>query len=186
MIQALWDIITDLAGDLAPWVVIDPDTKGIVVRLGKYKKTISGGFHFKIPFLDDIQVVSCVFTTQDLPTQSLVTADNYGIIVSGIVAYSISDPKRYILEVYQASDVIKDVALGAIKNEVMAYDYDDLRSAVNAVETEITTLLSTRLVAFGITVAPNGFSFSDIAPARNFRLLQDYNYRSTNTIDDDE
>lgn len=185
-VEAFWGIITDLAGSLTPWVVIDPDTAGVLIRLGKYKRTLTGGIHFKIPFVDSTQVVSCVFTTQDLPTQSLVTADNRGIIVGGIVAYSISDPKRYLLEVYQASDVIKDVALGAIKNEVMAYDYDDLRESISAVEDEITKLLSNRLIKFGIKVSEDGFNFSDMAPARNFRLLQDYNYRSTNTNDSDE
>ncbi len=68
------------------WTVINPGTRGIVIRLGSVNRVLDGGFHFKIPLIEtvknvDVRIlkveVEASAASKDLQTVSAKIALNF-------------------------------------------------------------------------------------------------------------
>ena len=101
-------------------VVIVPMREARVVeRLGKFRKVLTPGMHFLIPFFDRIayrhetreQVI-------DIPPQSCITRDNIQVEVDGLVYLQVMDPQRasYGIEQYRRAAV--NLAQTTMRSEV--------------------------------------------------------------------
>jgi regulator of protease activity HflC (stomatin/prohibitin superfamily) len=67
----------------------------IVERLGKYAKTIEGGFHLLVPFIDRVRYTHNLKEQAiDVPTQPCFTHDNVKVDIDGVLYYRVVDPKR--------------------------------------------------------------------------------------------
>ena len=90
-------------------VIIVPMRESYVVeRLGKFRKVLTPGIHFLIPFFDRIAYQHEIREqVLDIPSQSCITQDNIQVEVDGIVYLKVIDPRR-------ASYGIEDYRLAAI------------------------------------------------------------------------
>lgn len=175
MLTAVWETFVDLWQDLMPWVIIDAFEGGVMLRAGKYHKRLAPGIHFKMPYFDEAITISTVYTTHDLPAQSLVTSDDINIAVAGIIRYKISDVKLFLLTIYEATDVLKDVSMGIIKRHIIEYSWDECRTS--DIEAVICEELQEEVSKFGVDIPDGGFTITDLAKTRNIRLLHDHAYR---------
>jgi hypothetical protein len=118
--QFLWSIM----GLFQFWTVVDAYERGVVLRLGKYNKTINPGFHWLIPLgIDRALTHEVILTTRMLEEQSLTTDDGKKVVVSAMIAYTIEDIKKILLEVEEAETVLENYVYGAISNLIMCNDY---------------------------------------------------------------
>jgi regulator of protease activity HflC (stomatin/prohibitin superfamily) len=169
MFEKLIEIITNWASLLAPFVIVNPYEEGVLNRVGKFKKVISPGIHFKIPILDEVVTQYTVTTTLSLPAQSLYTIDKQNIVVKGVVKYKISDVKIFLLEVYDAQDAISDMTQSIIKNIIMSKTMEE------CIDPEIDNILTKKarveVKKWGVEI--NQVTLTDLAPIRSFRLIND-------------
>jgi regulator of protease activity HflC (stomatin/prohibitin superfamily) len=169
MFEKLIEIITNWASLLAPFVIVNPYEEGVLNRVGKFKKVISPGIHFKIPILDEVITQYTVTTTLSLPAQSLYTIDKQNIVVKGVVKYKISDVKIFLLEVYDAQDAISDMTQSIIKNIIMSKTMEE------CIDPEIDNILTKKarveVKKWGVEI--NQVTLTDLAPIRSFRLIND-------------
>jgi regulator of protease activity HflC (stomatin/prohibitin superfamily) len=121
MFDKLIDFILEFIDQILPVTIIKEYNKGAFFRLGKFKKIINPGLHFKIPFLDNIDVHTVVTTTMTLPAQSVVTKDGVSVVIKAQIKYDIEDLSIFAVKVYDAIDAISDMTCGiifqAIKNK---------------------------------------------------------------------
>lgn len=118
--QFLWSII----GLFQFWTVVDAFERGVVLRLGKYSRTINPGFHWLIPFgVDRALTHEVILTTRETDEQSLTTSDGKKIVISSMVAYTLTDIKKILLEVEEAETVLENYVVGAISDLIRANDY---------------------------------------------------------------
>lgn len=99
--------------------VIDEYEQAVILRFGKYNRTVGPGLHLCWPFgIEDVMKDTVVRTTSYLNVQSLTTKDGHQINSSPIVIYKIGNIKRWLLEVDDAEDALHDVTYGL--NEELA------------------------------------------------------------------
>ena len=109
----LMDWIAAGIGHLQFMFVIDTYEEGVVLRLGKYSRTIGEGWHFMAPFgIDKVIKDTVVRRTAYLSVQSLTSKDGKAVNLSPIVIYKIRNIRRWELEVDDASDAIRDITYG--------------------------------------------------------------------------
>jgi membrane protease subunit HflK len=133
-----------LAGLLAwtAYYTVPSDSVAVVQRFGKYLKDIPPGLHFKLPLgIDAVTIVPVKrqlkqefgFTTSGAsdPYQSprggeretkleteMVTGDLNAALVEWVVQYRISDPVKFLFEVREPSETLRDVSESVMREVV--------------------------------------------------------------------
>ena len=124
---------------LTSYYTVAADSQGVVLRFGKYLKTVEPGLHFKAPFgIDTVAILPTRrqlklefgFTTpgyltnpiqpsQDpMEEKSMVTGDLNAALVEWVVQYRIDDPSRYLFEVRNPGETLRDVSEAAMREVI--------------------------------------------------------------------
>lgn len=124
---------------LTSYYTVAADSQGVVLRFGKYLKTVEPGLHFKLPFgIDAVTIVPTRrqlklefgFTTpgyltnpiqpsQDpMEEKSMVTGDLNAALVEWVVQYRIDDPSQYLFEVRNPGGTLRDVSEAAMREVI--------------------------------------------------------------------
>ncbi|MBI1362527.1 MAG: paraslipin [Proteobacteria bacterium] len=108
----MFPVTLTLIAALAMWKgikIVPQNYAYIVERLGRYDRTLSGGLHFIIPFIDRVSYIhSLKEVAVDVAAQSAITQDNVKLEIDGIVYIKIIDPVK-------ASYGIEDMRFGIMQ-----------------------------------------------------------------------
>jgi regulator of protease activity HflC (stomatin/prohibitin superfamily) len=114
MFQAIVEALAHWRDRLALAEIIDAYEHGVVLRWGKYHRTLGPGYHWKWPVAElVVQVITCD-RTMHLPAQPLTTLDDKSVSVGAAVKYSIINPEKFVTQVWDQHDVLADVTMGAV------------------------------------------------------------------------
>ncbi|WP_319588083.1 FtsH protease activity modulator HflK [uncultured Desulfobulbus sp.] len=123
---------------------IKPGEVGIVLRLGKYNRTSQSGLHFKVPFLEELSKVdvesvrkeefgfrtrtpgvNSSFDRKGFGMEALMLTGNKDVIeVAWIVQYKVSDPVKFLFQVRDVAQMVRDASETVIKRIVGNMDFD--------------------------------------------------------------
>jgi len=135
------------------FIIVEMREEVIQERLGKYKKTLTPGFHFMIPFVDRAayhqemreQVI-------DVPSQTCITKDNIEVSVDGLVYIKIMDSYRasYGISDYIAASV--NLAQTTMRSEIGKITLDDTFSEREKMNENIVKEIDEAADPWGIKV----------------------------------
>ena len=132
---------------LTSYYTIGAESEGVVLRFGKFLKTVEPGLHFKLPF--GIDTVTVLPTRRQLklefgfgtpgyltnPIQvgenpdeekSMVTGDLNAALVEWVVQYRIEDPRQYLFDVRNPGETLRDLSEAAMREVVGDRTVDEL------------------------------------------------------------
>lgn len=125
MLDKLIEFLLNIIDQLIPFKILKEYEEGVLFRLGRYRKVLNAGIHFKIPFFDDIDSYPVVYTTITLPPQSIVTMDGICVVIKGHIKYKINDVKIFAVDVYDAIDALSDMTGGVIYEEIKSKTWQE-------------------------------------------------------------
>jgi regulator of protease activity HflC (stomatin/prohibitin superfamily) len=166
MFDKLIDFVLNLKDEVIPVKIVNEWEGGIHMRAGKFLKSTQPGLNFKIPFIDQFWVVHTVPQTVDLLSQTLTTKDGKNIVLKGIIRYKIEDPKKYLISVNSARDVLVDTVQGVIKNVIEDFTWGD----ATKLDTLITEKSKVMVEDWGIKVEQ--VTLVDFSLIKTYRLIQ--------------
>ena len=117
---------------------VQAESEGVVLRFGKFLKTVEPGLHFKLPFsIDRVTVlptrrqlklefgfVTPGYTNPNQPgkdareERSMVTGDLNAALVEWVVQYRIEDPKLYLFDVRNPDQTLRDLSEAAMREVI--------------------------------------------------------------------
>ncbi|MDR1613975.1 MAG: paraslipin [Campylobacteraceae bacterium] len=144
-------------------VVIVPQAKiYIVERLGKFSRSLSGGFHLIIPFFDQIQtILSTKEHIINIPSQPVITRDNVTIQIDGIVFIAVIDPYKTTYNVTNYQVAVSNLALTTLRSEIGSMTLDEILSNREKINSRILIVLDEAGSNWGTKVTR--IEISDIA-----------------------
>jgi len=75
-------------------IIVPQRLEFVVERLGKYRQSLSAGFHILVPFIDKVAYKrSLKEEVMDIPSQDCITTDNVTVSVDGILYIQVVDSK---------------------------------------------------------------------------------------------
>lgn len=169
MIEQLISLVSTFWNHIIPFFVIDEYEQAVTLRLGRYYRTVYPGLHLKIPFVDQVLTETVVMNAYNLASQALTTKDNKEIIVAAVVKYTISDIKKFVLEITDEDSAIPDICLGVIRASLTSKTW--LECQDKTVDTYITNKVRGELSNYGIAV--DKVRLTDMTRVRAFRLFTD-------------
>jgi len=133
-------------------IKIVPQSRAYVVeRLGKYNRTIEGGFHVIIPIVDS---VAMAVTKQeqiiDIPQQSVITKDNVNISVDGLVFIQVENAKMAAYGVVDFKRAIANLATTSLRAEIGQLALDETLSSRDTLNRSILMALDQASQKWGI------------------------------------
>ena len=133
-------------------IKIVPQSRAYVIeRLGKYNRTIEGGFHVIIPIVDS---VAMAVTKQeqiiDIPQQSVITKDNVNINVDGLVFIQVENAKMAAYGVVDFKRAIANLATTSLRAEIGQLALDETLSSRDTLNRSILMALDDASQKWGI------------------------------------
>ncbi|MEO0413319.1 MAG: FtsH protease activity modulator HflK [Verrucomicrobiota bacterium] len=128
-----------VAAALSSIYTVKTEEEGVVLRFGKYLKTVQPGLNFKIPFgVDKVAIVPVRrqmkqefgFGTRGneymfqhnlaeaMQEKDMVTGDQNAALVEWVVQFRISDPKAYLFNVSDPDDTLRDASESVMREVV--------------------------------------------------------------------
>lgn len=167
-IASTWEIIWDVMGWFQIATFIDEWEEGVLLRRGKYKRTVGPGIAWHLPFeIDEIHTMNVKPTAMELDEQSLTTYDDVKIVCRVVMMWSIFDIKKCTIDVEDASDTLGDIALGYVQEMVEETEWKAIRT--RKFRKQLKDRIQRQARKFGITVST--VKFQDLAEARSIRLF---------------
>ncbi len=133
-------------------VIIRPHQAGIVERLGRYVKTLGGGFHFIIPFMDKIIRVDLREQVVDVPAQEVITKDNVIVTVDGIIYYKVVRPEDVTYKVSNFVRAAIALAQTNLRNIIGELSLDDTLTSREIINTKLRSVLDEATDGWGVKV----------------------------------
>jgi modulator of FtsH protease HflK len=138
LIGAVVVVVTLLIVLWTSFYTVAAESEGVVLRFGKFLKTVEPGLHFKLPFgIDEVSVVqtrrqlklefgfyTLGYTNPDQPARntveekSMVTGDLNAALVEWVVQYRIDDPKEYLFDVRNPAQTLRDLSEAAMREVI--------------------------------------------------------------------
>lgn len=167
MFDKLIEFIIRFWNDIMPFVIVEQWNAAVHLRFGKYIKSLKGGIHFKIPLIDLIWECPVITQSVNLPSQTLTTLDEKGIVLKAIVRYNIVDVKKYLTTVMHANDVLIDTTQGMIRDVVERTNWEDLVDVNEAITNEVRKFVK----KWGIHI--EAVTVTDLGIVNSFRVFGD-------------
>ena len=118
---------------------VDEQEAAVLTQFGKVVRTDTAGLYFKIPWLQSVQkvdttihgtgigyAVSADGQTFTMDTEGVMITSDFNLIdIDFYMEYRVSDPVAYLYSTYNPEEVLKNIALAAIRSTVIDFTVDE-------------------------------------------------------------
>ncbi len=132
--------------------IINQYERGVVLRLGKYKRTLNPGLRVIIPYIDKMTKVDIRTTPMDIPKQEVITRDNVTVNVDAVVYARVIDAKKAVLETTNYTYATSTFAQTALRDVTGNFDLDQLLSERDQISRQIREIVDTQTDKWGIDI----------------------------------
>lgn len=169
--------------------IVNPDEQGIVLRFGKYSRTVEPGPHYALP--EPIESVYKPKVTQVLRSEvgfrsvgqgstfqqgqvrtigeeaSMLTGDENIVNVQFSVQYKISDPVNYLFNITSPAMLVRSAAEAAMREVIGNSEIDSaITDGKLKIQNEATTLLQEILNRYGAGIQVLAVQLQDVHPPK--------------------
>ncbi len=133
-------------------IVIRPYEKGLVVRLGRYQRTLEPGLHLVVPFVDGVIRVDMREQVINVNPQQVITKDNVSVLVDAVIYTKVIDPVKAEFAVANFELAATTLAQTTLRNLIGDKTLDDTLVARDALNTALRDTLDTVTHSWGVKV----------------------------------
>ncbi|QDS96503.1 Modulator of FtsH protease HflK [Roseimaritima multifibrata] len=139
---------------------VQAESQGVVLRFGKYIKTVDPGLRFKLPFgVDQVFIVpvkrqlkqefgfgteggldATQFSSEQAEERNIVTGDLNAATVEWVIQYRIREPQLFLFEVRNPGETLRDISESVMRSVVGDRTVDEVIT-VGRQEIEVDALL---------------------------------------------
>jgi regulator of protease activity HflC (stomatin/prohibitin superfamily) len=132
--------------------IIRPRQKGLIERLGKYKRTADQGFHWIIPIIDRMIKVDITENMVDVEPQKIITKDDLNATVDAVVYFRVIDPMKAIYKAQNYRAQITSLARTTLRDIIGKMTLTEANSKRDTLNSILENELDKQTDAWGIDV----------------------------------
>ena len=134
--------------------------RGVIFRFGRRSRAIfnpggdgSGpGLVLLLPVIDKMVKVSLRTITMDVPPQDVITRDNVSVKVNAVIFFRVIDASKAIISVEDYLYATSQLAQTTLRSVLGQQELDDLLSARDKINAELTRIIDEHTTPWGIKV----------------------------------
>jgi regulator of protease activity HflC (stomatin/prohibitin superfamily) len=136
--------------------IIRPTQRGLIERMGKYRKFAQPGFHWIIPIIDQIYKINVTEIMIDAQPQEIITNDNLNASVDAQVYFKIKDDEENVKKSqYNVNNVQRQIvhlARTTLRNIIGILTLKSANSERGKINSELHAVLIKETSTWGIDV----------------------------------
>src|SRR5688572_33513292 len=99
-IEKLVDLLVQFIGIFKCWEVVTEFQEAVVLRLGKFHKTVGPGLHWRLPlYIDDYIIDDTSWQTYSCVALTITNVEGVTIHLDAMIKWRIKDIKKFTLEI---------------------------------------------------------------------------------------
>lgn len=179
-------ILAILIGLFTSFFTVPADSVAVVIRFGKYSRTVDSGLRFKMPFgIESSEVVPVrrqlkmtfgfgtsgsnnpyeALLDEQQEEQSMITGDKNAALVEWVVQYRIEDAEKYLFQVRDPELTLRHASESVMREVVGDRTVDEVITiGRQAIETEAQVKLKEICVAYGLGLQINQVQLKNVNP----------------------
>jgi regulator of protease activity HflC (stomatin/prohibitin superfamily) len=133
--------------------IVPQQTSLIIERLGRYSRTLEGGIHFLIPFVDKVRAnVDLREQVVSFPPQPVITSDNLVVNIDTVIYYSVIDAKSAVYEIANFIQGIEQLTVTTLRNVIGSLDLEQTLTSRDQINAQLRGVLDEATGKWGIRV----------------------------------
>jgi membrane protease subunit HflK len=124
---------------------VDEQERAVVLRFGEYSRTEPPGLHFKVPLIDNVNLVRVTNVRTAESSGQMLTQDENLVSVDLQVQYRVGDAQAYVLNVRDSNQALAFATDSALRHEVGSSELDGVLTEGRA---ELAVRIEQRLRTF--------------------------------------
>lgn len=136
--------------------IVRPSERGLIERLGKYHRFANPGFHFVVPFVEQIIMADITENMVESGKREMITNDNLNATIDALIFYKVKPDEENIkaseYNVNAYEDQIIALTKTALRNIIGTMTLKDANSERNKINIDLLALLAKETANWGIEV----------------------------------
>lgn len=133
--------------------IVPQQTSLIVERLGRYSRTLEGGIHFLIPFVDKVRAnVDLREQVVSFPPQPVITSDNLVVNIDTVIYYTVIDSRAAVYEIANFIQGIEQLTVTTLRNVIGSLDLEQTLTSRDQINSQLRGALDEATGRWGIRV----------------------------------
>ena len=156
---------------LSSYTIIDARQVGVVLRFGEYSRTLTPGFHFKLPQpIESTKKVEATRVRSVNDKVTMLTRDENIIAVDFTVQYQVDDARRYLFSLNDPDGTMQAAAEAAVRGVIGGSDMDQILSAAGAnLVSEAQVTLQKTMDGYDSGLRVTEVSFQNVSPPKEVK-----------------
>ncbi len=131
---------------------VRPYEKGLIERLGKFRREVDSGLHLIIPFFDRMIKVDMREHVIDVPPQEVITKDNVVVAVDAVIYYEVSDAFKVVYNVKNFESAAIKLAQTNLRNVIGELELDQTLTSRERVNAKLREVLDEATDKWGVRI----------------------------------
>jgi regulator of protease activity HflC (stomatin/prohibitin superfamily) len=133
--------------------IVPQQTSLIIERLGKFSRTLEGGLHILVPFVDKVRAnVDLREQVVSFPPQPVITSDNLVVSIDTVIYYSVIDAKSAVYEIANFIQGIEQLTVTTLRNVIGSLDLEQTLTSRDQINGQLRGVLDEATGKWGIRV----------------------------------
>lgn len=146
--------------------IVPQQSSLIIERLGKFSRTLEGGLHLLVPFVDKVRAnVDLREQVVSFPPQPVITSDNLVVNIDTVIYYSVIDSKSAVYEIANFIQGIEQLTVTTLRNVIGSLDLEQTLTSRDQINAQLRGVLDEATGKWGIRV--NRVELKAIDPPRS-------------------
>ncbi|MDA1337788.1 MAG: SPFH/Band 7/PHB domain protein [bacterium] len=132
--------------------IVNQYEKGLVMRFGKYQRTVGSGINILVPFVESILAVDMRERVLNVDPQDVITKDNVAVIVDAVVYYKVIDPVKAEFEIQNFAYAATTLAQTNMRNIVGELALDETLISRDIINNNLRSVLDEATNPWGVKI----------------------------------
>ncbi len=133
--------------------IVPQQTSLIIERLGRYSRSLEGGIHILVPFVDKVRAnIDLREQVVSFPPQPVITSDNLVVNIDTVIYYSVIDAKSAVYEIANFIQGIEQLTVTTLRNVIGSLDLEQTLTSRDQINGQLRGVLDEATGKWGIRV----------------------------------
>ncbi|WP_270889360.1 SPFH domain-containing protein [Pedococcus sp. 5OH_020] len=133
--------------------IVPQQTALIIERLGRYSRTLEGGIHFLVPFVDKVRAnIDLREQVVSFPPQPVITSDNLVVNIDTVIYYQVIEAKSAVYEIANFIQGIEQLTVTTLRNVIGSLDLEQTLTSRDQINAQLRGVLDEATGKWGIRV----------------------------------